>query len=276
MWLIIFLFVGPIVYLVVSCIGNSISYEVQKAKRKKYYGEKELICFTTYNNDNITNEDIMLLFLTQFKKYKQSQFNIDYKVFNGKEKQNYAWSIRTTKQTFGWGIIYNIRFHFSNGWVYLSFSDNEFYSGDKISFPYYMEGCDFGTMIIESTLIACRDESRIIWKVNGMEPGEYLPFNYIPLLDSNRSSSNSNRTKKQKEKPSHENTTQSDLLSFYRNLLGLKLRFSQDELKKSYRDAVVKYHPDRYGSSSPRDRENAEMLMKQVNEAYEKLKEVAQ
>jgi DnaJ-class molecular chaperone len=54
------------------------------------------------------------------------------------------------------------------------------------------------------------------------------------------------------------------------------LHFSHDELKKCYREAVGKYHPDRYGSSSLRDRENAEMLMKQVNEAYEKLKVFAE
>ena len=39
--------------------------------------------------------------------------------------------------------------------------------------------------------------------------------------------------------------------------------------------AIGKYHPDKYGTSSPRDRENAERLMKQVNEAYEALKDKA-
>jgi hypothetical protein len=60
-----------------------------------------------------------------------------------------------------------------------------------------------------------------------------------------------------------------DSLSLYRNLLGgLKPDFTQAELKAAYRDAAAKYHPDRYAAASRRDRENAETLMKQINEAY--------
>jgi len=71
------------------------------------------------------------------------------------------------------------------------------------------------------------------------------------------------------------NSSETDLLPFYRSLIGLKLRFSKAELKNAYREAVVKYHTDHYGTSSPRDRENAGILMKQINEAYEKLKKIA-
>ncbi|MDR0550422.1 MAG: J domain-containing protein [Spirochaetaceae bacterium] len=59
-----------------------------------------------------------------------------------------------------------------------------------------------------------------------------------------------------------------DSLSLYRNLLGLKPGFTADELKAAYRDAAAKYHPDRYAAAPRRDRENAETLMKQINEAY--------
>jgi DnaJ-class molecular chaperone len=64
------------------------------------------------------------------------------------------------------------------------------------------------------------------------------------------------------------------MIEFYQRLLGLKLIFTQGELKTAYREAAEKYHPDRYISASKRDRENAETLMKQVNEAYEVLKSV--
>jgi len=262
MWFIILLFFGLIIYMIVSLVVDSISDKANAIKREKYYGEKEISFFTTYENDNISNEDIMLLFISQIKKYRQRHFIIEYNVFNDKEKQEHAWSINTTKQIYGWGIIYNIQFRFSNGWVSLSFSNREFFQREKVSLEYYLAGIDFGAKFIEATLNMCRDEAKIIWKANGKEPVGNLPFNYIFLSGSNKSSS-------------HEDTTQFDLVSFYRNLLGLKLRFSHDELKKSYREAVGKYHPDRYGASSSRDRENAEMLMKQVNDAYEKLKEIA-
>ena len=66
-----------------------------------------------------------------------------------------------------------------------------------------------------------------------------------------------------------------DSLSLYRNLLGLGPRFTDDELKAAYRNAAAMYHPDRYAAASRRERENAEDLMKKVNEAYETLKAAA-
>jgi DnaJ-domain-containing protein 1 len=76
----------------------------------------------------------------------------------------------------------------------------------------------------------------------------------------------------QKEAPPPKAPPQPDMISFYRNLLGLKLQFTRDELKTAHREAVKKYHPDTYTGASRRDCENAEILMKQVNEAYEVLK----
>jgi len=260
MWVFLFMaliILGPIIYL----IADYILYEVKEIKRKKYYKEEELIHISTYNNKNISNEDIMLTFNTQMIKYKQHYFNIVYELYDKKEDQNYAWTIKTTKQIYGWGVIYHIQLSFSNGWVHLFFSDKIFKSGDDFSLEYYFLGRDYGALYIENTLKTCRDEARMMWKMNGRAPVEYLPFNYIPLSEGG--------------KPSQEKAPQIDLVSFYRNLLGLKFRFSHEELKKSYREAVGKYHPDRYGASSPRDRENAEMLMKQVNEAYEKLRKIA-
>jgi hypothetical protein len=66
-----------------------------------------------------------------------------------------------------------------------------------------------------------------------------------------------------------------DSLSLYRNLLGLGPRFTGEELKAAYRRCAAMYHPDRYVSASPGERQNAEDLMKKVNEAHERLKSVA-
>ncbi|GHU81947.1 hypothetical protein FACS189468_5470 [Spirochaetia bacterium] len=75
-----------------------------------------------------------------------------------------------------------------------------------------------------------------------------------------------------REAPPPKAPPQHDMISFYRSLLGLRLQFTQDELKNAYREAVKKYHPDTYTHASRRDCENAETLMRQVNEAYEVLK----
>lgn len=69
--------------------------------------------------------------------------------------------------------------------------------------------------------------------------------------------------------------TPPDSLSLYRNLLGLRPRFTSEELKAAYRSCAAMYHPDRYAAAARKERENAEDLMKKVNEAYEALKTAA-
>ena len=66
-----------------------------------------------------------------------------------------------------------------------------------------------------------------------------------------------------------------DSLAMYRSLLGLGPRFTGEELKTAYRNAAAVYHPDRYAAAARKERENAEVLMKKVNEAYECLKTAA-
>ena len=54
----------------------------------------------------------------------------------------------------------------------------------------------------------------------------------------------------------------------YYDVLGVKKDASADEIKKSFRKLAMKYHPDR----NPGDKE-AETKFKEVNEAYEVLKD---
>jgi len=90
----------------------------------------------------------------------------------------------------------------------------------------------------------------------------------------NAKSRKANRTASGDENVNSINTPP-DSLSLYRNLLGLGPRFTAEELKTAYRNAAAMYHPDRYASATRRERENAEDLMKKVNEAYENLKAAA-
>ena len=280
-------------------IIDPISDKIKESERKRHYGEEHLINVTTYQNDNISENDIMKLFLSQWKLYKQKYryYIFEYKVFNDKDKQNYAWSIKTTRNKYGWGTVIDIFSHFTNGWILLKFSDNQFNVGDKSSNEYYIYGFEAGSNEILTALNTCREEARIMWKMNGKEQHGDLPFNYYSISDninffenknnekrkestktnSSSKSSNSNYDQKESNKnSSKEQFTPPDLIAFYRNLLGLKLRFTQNELKTAYREAVANYHPDKYGSASTRDRKNAETLMKQINEAHEVLKKYAE
>jgi DnaJ-domain-containing protein 1 len=78
-----------------------------------------------------------------------------------------------------------------------------------------------------------------------------------------------NDTAEQKYTAAHSHTP----FHFYRKLLGLNEKFTQNELKDAYRVCAVKYHPDQYAHADTRERQHAEDIMKQINEAYAYLKE---
>ena len=295
MWIFGFLFFGlPILWvlklIIIDPISDKIKDSVEKEEKSRHFGEEIITNITTFQNKNISEEDIIVLFNSQRKNYICHYYTCEHKVYSEKDKQNYAWRLKTRKNTYGWGIIYNIELYFSNGWFILKFSDSKFDSGNISSEEYYFYGCSADYKVDEE-LKNCMEEAKIMWKSNGREPDSYLPFNIFSIDNKSKTSSTSNNDnerkksktsssnnssnskKKESEKTSSNETSYTpDLIAFYRNLLDLKLRFSQDELKTAYRKAVEKYHPDRYGAASLRDRENAETLMKQINEAYDTLK----
>ena len=275
MWGLLILF-SPFIYIIYSSISDYIreidkcnKYKTEEIQRKKYYGKEELFCLDSYQNKNITDDDIMEHFLSQIKRYRETYYILTYKIYTEKEKQNYAWSVRTSKDVFGWGTIYNVNFYFSNGWVDFKTSSSNFEADNKPAGYYYANSYDLGSYNIDNELSRCLEESRLTWKMNDKKPHGNKPFNFI-LVENRYYKSE----KKYNSNTNSTNTEQQDLFVFYRSLLGLKLNFNLEELKKSYHNAVKKYHPDSYGTSSHRDRENAEVLMKQINEAYDRLKDL--
>jgi curved DNA-binding protein CbpA len=59
-----------------------------------------------------------------------------------------------------------------------------------------------------------------------------------------------------------------DPLKPYRALFGLPPGFSQGQLKSAYRSLAAQYHPDRYESAPAKERQNAEEMMKKINDTY--------
>jgi len=61
--------------------------------------------------------------------------------------------------------------------------------------------------------------------------------------------------------------------SKYYTVLGVSQGSSQDEIKKAYRNKAREYHPDKHAQSSDQIKMEAEKRFKEINEAYEKLKD---
>lgn len=57
----------------------------------------------------------------------------------------------------------------------------------------------------------------------------------------------------------------------YYEVLGVKKGASDDEIKKGYRKAAMKYHPDKFSQASEAEKKDAEEKFKEVNEAYQVL-----
>ncbi|MGF6906255.1 J domain-containing protein [Fusobacterium sp. PH5-44] len=54
-------------------------------------------------------------------------------------------------------------------------------------------------------------------------------------------------------------------------LLGVAKNATKDEIKKKYREMAKKYHPDRFVNASKDEKEKAENMFKDINNAYETL-----
>lgn len=52
------------------------------------------------------------------------------------------------------------------------------------------------------------------------------------------------------------------------DILGLRDDFTEQELKTSYRNLAMKYHPDRYMNASEEERKEAEEIFKEVVTSY--------
>jgi hypothetical protein len=305
---VLFAIIGiPALCGLLSAIKGAITdakYEAKKAAReaeeKKELAQtttEKIADITTYQNSNISNDDIMAFFKSQCISYlgQSNLYTYRYKVYTEADKQNYAWRVITTKHgryaiksvspvspvtfswttSYRWVFYYDITFYFSNGFFEITVSDGYHFEHGGVSPKHYnsVEEC---WAAIDMALITCQQESCMTWKKYGKVP-VYMdkPFScyFLHPSHANQTTQKTSGSTRKKNTLPPKSPPPPDMLSFYRSLLGLRLNFTKGELKTAYRTLAEKYHPDKYISASSRDRENAETLMKQINGAYEVLKE---
>ena len=54
----------------------------------------------------------------------------------------------------------------------------------------------------------------------------------------------------------------------YYEILGISKSASEDEIKKAFKKAAIKYHPDKYSNAGDSEKKEAEEKFKEINEAY--------
>ena len=57
----------------------------------------------------------------------------------------------------------------------------------------------------------------------------------------------------------------------YYEVLGVDKNASEDDIKKAFKKAAMKYHPDRFANASDAEKKDAEEKFKEINEAYQVL-----
>ena len=59
----------------------------------------------------------------------------------------------------------------------------------------------------------------------------------------------------------------------YYDVLGVSKDASDSEIKKAYRKAAMKYHPDKFSGADEKEKHEAEVKFKEINDAYQVLSE---
>ena len=159
----------------------------QETERNKFINTDVILDIDTHKNDKVSIDDVMNLFLAQWKLYLgQSLYYLwQYEIYNENEKQNYAWRVRVFNETYGFGVISIVFFYFSNGWISLRTSKVEFnYTGQPA------KKFTKDSLKNEAELVACREEAKIKWKSHGKEPKGYLPFDFYSVSGKHTSKTN--------------------------------------------------------------------------------------
>jgi len=92
------------------------------------------------------------------------------------------------------------------------------------------------------------------------------------LIFSLQNGTGKKKSQKQEEKEERYSYSSSSDLKKYYDILGAKEDDSPSEIKKKFREEIKFFHPDKFESKSPEDKDTAKKKAQKINVAYEELK----
>jgi hypothetical protein len=254
------------------------SKKIDREQKEFIENIKQIAYITTYENENITNNDIMIFFKEQCAFYlsKFHYYEYNYQIYDDNDKQNYAWTVEVTKDTnrtggFNDADMYGIQFSFSNGFFTITMSskpwsfnspDHNLYSNSSIWIS--LQNC---YKEIDNALSVCRHEAVIKWEVLGKKPvnsGKYsgAPLSFYTLSENKKSGETYTNKKSNSDSPV------SDISSLLKYFGIDPENIDINLLKKNYHKMLSEYHPDKTARLGKDIRNLAEEKTKEIVDKY--------
>jgi hypothetical protein len=280
----VLIFIIVLIIIFISPILIAVLVRAKNIKQANEYTTEQLVYLTTFQNNNISNEDIMKLFSGQCHLYlSQPAYCIySYKVYQEEDKQNYAWHVKTVKNVYSWGTFYNIEFFFSNGFFTLEVSNQHFNRDGKES-RFCNQNMNI-LMEIDIALSACCQQAFLMWKMYKKQPmqqGQWAgtPFSFFRLVDNEyatmsevKNDFEENRNNDSKKINSKNNKSIPN--DIYELLKVFDVEYpntDMDLLKRNYHNMLSRYHPDKVEHLGDDLKKIANQRTKEIIEAYNKV-----
>jgi hypothetical protein len=137
--------------------------------------QREIIQSLDSYQNNLRERDIASFFRNTVNRYLSNAkyYHVSYDVSFNKNEQNYAWKCIIVKETFRWGVVYDIKLYTLNGVLTISTSNVSFTVGQEnsreiITFERNSVGWGRICQYINDNILAFMNETAIALRQNGL------------------------------------------------------------------------------------------------------------
>jgi hypothetical protein len=163
------------VFSIFNFCGCQSSPESESKNSSQNTPQVEIIQSLNSYQTNLREKDIASFFRNTVNRYlaNAKYYSIWYNVFFNKNEQNYAWGCNVEKNTFSWGVVYDINLFTLNGRFTISTSNTPFKTGQEssreiITFEKNTTGWGRICEYINDNILAFMNETGIALRKNGL------------------------------------------------------------------------------------------------------------